>query len=643
MSLFRQIAILVSLIFIALLSVTTWNNFRHSSDAMEGQLQSAAQSMATTLGVVIANAGDDPTYIETLFNVIFDSGYLANITLKSPSGDIIHSRQQAISVNNVPNWLVELVPMQPATGQTIVMKDWVQYGTLQITLHPGHAYAGLYKNLKSTLLWFGALAVAGLLILAALLHNLLQPLRYIRKQADAIMENRFVLQEDVPRTTELRRVSQAMNRMVGRVKTIFSEAEEAETLNRYHQQLYHDALTGLGNRRHFIALLDDLCHQAPTPEGCIVAIYLHGISATKEQKGYKYSDQLIVTLSNLVLESTGIQPDPYCARISSSEFAFYQEGDIKTIESHTRKLIRSFIAAIDELGIGDSCYLSVGITSLNEDSGVSTIMSDIEFTLAQAKASGKYVIYYRKQADHNLPRGRTEWRNCLSKGLQDRRYYLVVQPSYSMQDTVDHYEAYVRLKDEDDQVLPAGDIMPMANELDMNYDIEHEVFSMALRLRPQDHGVAVAVNLSSGFFKGIKELADLEKLIQEKQADTGSSIQVEINHFTLVQHIPAAPIVIDRIRRLDCSFGVDNLDLSLPLDLLQQLRPDYVKINAQTLLDIYSEDHSEEWDKLRSITSDLNIRIIATGIDTREILDRIKEMNVDGLQGYFIGKPEEAS
>ncbi|TNG02907.1 MAG: diguanylate cyclase, partial [Gammaproteobacteria bacterium] len=342
MTLFKQIAALISLVFLVLLGVTTWNDFRHSSQALEGQLKTAAQNMATTLGVSIANTeqGTDPVYIDTMFNVIFDSGYLSKIEIVSPTGEQMHVKEQVVSITEVPDWLVRFAEIEIATGETQIMHNWMPFGTLRLTLHPGYAYSGLYKNLKSVLLWFAILATAGLVVLWFLLHLILRPLGVIRRQADAIGENRFIQNEEIPRTVEFRSVVIAMNRMVKRVQTVFNE--QAESLNRYHNQLYRDALTGLGNRKNLVAELDEICKTESDREGVLVVMIIHDLDKVKEHLGYKGAERLVVALARLMEEAVGKQARKYCARMSDAEFAMYLQGDVGTAEIRTQQIFDEF-------------------------------------------------------------------------------------------------------------------------------------------------------------------------------------------------------------------------------------------------------------------------------------------------------------
>jgi diguanylate cyclase (GGDEF)-like protein len=640
MTLFKQIAALISVVFIILLGVTTWNDFRHSTNALEGQLKTAAQNMATTLGVSIANSeqGTDPAYIETLFNVIFDSGYLTKIEMVSPTGEQMHVKEQPVAIQGVPDWFIELADIDIATGETQIMANWIPYGTLRLTLHPGYAYSGLYKNLKGVMIWFAVLAVSGLIVLWILLHLILRPLKFIKKQADAIGENRFIQNEHTPRTVELKSVVLAMNRMVNRVQTVFNE--QVESLNRYHTQLYRDALTGLGNRKHMLDELDEICKNEGGAEGFLVVMAIHDFSKVKEQIGYKRSDRLVVELARMMEDVVGKQARKYCARMSDSEFSMYLQGDVGTVEIRTQKVFDAFKALTVEEQIEDITWLYAGLAAITADSTTGNVLSAADFALTQAKVSGEYKIFHEIKSDLSLPQGKMEWHHWLEESLQKHHFFLAGQPANNRESELDHIEVFVRLRDEQGQLIPAGVFMPVANVLGIDFSIEVEVLRIALEVGKQNPETPIAINISSMFFTDAHALAKLEQFMKEAVA-ANIKIQIEASHFTITQHPQAAEAIADRIKHIGCTFGIDNMDLSLNMDMLQALLPNYVKVNTRTLMDMVGEAGSAGMQNLRSLTSGLGIRLIAVGIDSQEELDTMVEAGVDAVQGYFIGKPEE--
>ena len=87
-------------------------------------------------------------------------------------------------------------------------------------------------------------------------------------------------------------------------------------------------------------------------------------------------------------------------------------------------------------------------------------------------------------------------------------------------------------------------------------------------------------------------------------------------------------------------FGIDHLDINGPMQSLQKMQPNYVKVGAHLLKDLSRSGSSGAYQALRTLTSALDIQIIAVGVDTRDLFDYLIELGVDGLQGHLLGEAE---
>ena len=278
MTLFRQIALLTTIAFIVLIITVMLNNVRQSSQFLQGQLQTAAQDMATTLGITVANAAPDQDIasIETFVNASFDSGYYSNIKLVSTDGKVLFEKSRKIALDNVPDWFINTVPLTSAVGTSQIIRGWMPYGTISVTLHPGYIYTGLFVNLESSAFWAFVVAFAGLTVLWFLLHIVLTPLKRVREQAEAIQENKFIIQQDIPKTYELKQVVLAMNKMISKVKTVFDD--QTKMLQRYQDLKFRDEETGLSNRLHFITKIENSCKDETASSGLLVGIRIAGFA-----------------------------------------------------------------------------------------------------------------------------------------------------------------------------------------------------------------------------------------------------------------------------------------------------------------------------------------------------------------------------
>ena len=88
MTLFRQIAVLVSIGFVLLLAIISIDSLRQSTSLLREQLESTVQDAATVLAISMSTTqnSEDTAAVETLFNAVFDSGYYSDIRLVATDG-----------------------------------------------------------------------------------------------------------------------------------------------------------------------------------------------------------------------------------------------------------------------------------------------------------------------------------------------------------------------------------------------------------------------------------------------------------------------------------------------------------------------------------------------------------------------------
>ncbi len=640
MTLFKQVALLVSLVFLLIVVTTTVGDFRRTGDFLEGQLQTAAQDMTTTLGIAISNSGsntDVATY-ETLFNAVFDSGYYSNIELIAPDGTVVHRKDRVLEIENVPDWFITLVPLWPATGETQVMQGWVPLGTLRLTLHPGYVYSSLYKNLESTLWWFLILFSTGMIVLWWLLHKMLKPLDHVKQQAEAIHNNQFVIQSKIPRTVELRSVVIAMNRMIDKVHKIFDD--QAATLSSYQELLYRDTQSGLSNRKYFMRQMEKLHTEDTHFHGNISVIKIHNLEIIYEKYGFQKSETIITKLSEILTDSFDYKEHEFCARLSEDEFSLLLSISAGSVQQKLSTLFEQFRSLQEVTDIQDEIYLTAGITSLHSGNPIGQTLSDMDFALSQADSNGAYSIYEKVSSEIELPQGKMQWRHWLEGCIAEERFYLVRQKVLTTDKEVVHQEVFIRLKNESGEVVPAGLFIPMANSLGLGENIDRIVFQLVKDNSNKYSDVPMALNLTESVFSHADALQEFNQLLQHFQ-ESSSTFCVEASHHILEQHPQMCAGVAESVRNSGNVFGVDNLNFSLSLQTLQSVRPDYIKVNAKTLYDMTQAEIPAAYQALRTLTNAMDIRIIAVGVDTEELYQHLHKRGVKTMQGNLLSEPED--
>ncbi len=641
MTLFKQVALLVSLVFLLLVIVTIIGDFRRSSEFLTGQLQTTAQDMTTTLGISISNSGasSDIASLETLFNSVFDSGYYTRIQLVNSGGEVIHKKEQRLAIRNVPNWFISLIPLREATGTSHIQQGWLLVGELSITVHPGFAYVNLYKSLKATILWAIALFFTGMILLWFLLHKLMSPLESVRQQAEAIHANQFIQQKKLPSTPELRRVVEAMNRMIAKVQSIFVDQQHA--LSKYQDLLYVDSLTGLGNHKYIVNQLEHSLSEDATSYATIAMVKLQGVDALRDSKGYDATDSIICLVANLLSTHCIVDADEKCARLSEHEFVVLACAEPDTVIERIQACFDDFKEKFSTLSDNNQTSLVAGVTRLQMGRIASEILADTDFSLTQAAVKTPYSIVETARSDMHLPQGKMQWRACLKDALEGRRLYLVGQPVLNSKGNVVQKEVFVRLKNQHNETISAGIFMPMALALGFGLEVDRAAFKLLIDADNVGQNIPVALNLTASFFDKHCEISQEFSDLLEKFSTSPNMLCLEASHTIFNQYPSMCMQVADRLRALGHQFGIDNFDLKESLGVLQSIRPSYIKVNANMLLDLTSEDILSAYQAFRTLVKTLDIQLIAVGVSSQESYDYLLKLGIDVMQGYLLEEPKD--
>ncbi|MEC8428633.1 MAG: LapD/MoxY N-terminal periplasmic domain-containing protein [Pseudomonadota bacterium] len=256
MTLYRQLVLAITFLIICLMAGNVFVSVFNARGNIFEQIQVHAQDTATSLGLTVSHVAQDKdeAQIGSFIDVVFDRGYYREISYKSLSGDIEVVRQQPILLEGVPEWFVELIELPLPTGQSEVVSGWFRLGEIKVVTHPGYAYRDLWRVFNEQLWLFLVTAVLSYGVAGLGLKFLLQPLRKVEEQADAICRREFPVQETLPRTPELKRMVMAMNRMVKKIQAMFQE--QIELTESLHRQAYLDPVTQMSNRRDFDSRFD---------------------------------------------------------------------------------------------------------------------------------------------------------------------------------------------------------------------------------------------------------------------------------------------------------------------------------------------------------------------------------------------------
>jgi len=649
MTLYRQLIIFTFLLFMLLFAGTWYAKLESTRSFLIDQLESHAQDTATSLALSISPhvASKDMTTVESMINVVFDRGYYQIVKFTDTRKNTLLERALTVKIENVPPWFVNLIPLKTPEATADVSAGWNQAGTIYVKSHPGYAYETLWKDVINMTLWFAACAVFLLIAGACGLRILLKPLVAVESQADALCRKEYKIQEPLPWTKEFRRVVEAMNRMTNKVREMFEEqVAQAEGLR---ERAYHDPVTGLGNRRYFESQIKArLDQQDSSTSGAVMLVRIHALDTLNKQKGFQAGDDLLKRIALLLRESLTQYSNAALARLTGGDFGIFipdaSSWDAEQIASDVTnkmsQLSAEQIALTDNIG-------NVGAASYDGLTTLARLLSaaDLSLSAAMQKGPNTWDIQALTEETDKLPLGLQQWKDILETALNERRISLDAQTVVECGNSrkLMHLEIFSRIIQEDGKPLNASVFLPLAERLKLVATIDRIALEEVLKHDFNRLGVdRIAVNVSTASLQDESFRTWIYSFM--KGLPPGAPrISFEFSEFAAVQNLALIKEFSRAVRTYGHGIGLDHYGQSFSkLGYLQSLHPDYVKIDRAYTGELQDEGSDSRFyiGALCSVAHSIDISVIAEGVESEQQVQILEGLNLDAIQGYFIGKPQ---
>jgi diguanylate cyclase (GGDEF)-like protein len=634
-------------LFVLMFMGTLLVNFNNTRDFLLEQLTSNAQDTATSLGVSLSAPmrEQDLPVMSSLVNTIFDHGYYRKIVVENLEGQTLVARERGRITNHVPAWFVNRISLEAPQADARLMSGWRQAGTVYVQSDTHYAYEQLWHTFIYTLFWFAGTALFGMLAGALILRYILRPLKAVEQQAEAVSASRYEIQEIVPKTRELRNVVQAMNRMTEKVQ--ISIAEQAQSAEHLRLLAYHDPLTGIGNRRYFDTQLQaQLKSNGEVHQGALLLIQLNDLSGINNRHGYQTGDALLKQAVGVLEQVIVDQEDCMLARLTGSDFGLLIPGAAAEEADKVAATIIADLARLHSQGFADSSNVAqIGIALYTGEQNPVELMASADMALRSAQVQGPNT-FYRYAAVSQSPEihGRQEWKTYICEAVRTNKVILHAQPVVDayVPETILHQEILVRISGQDNTLLNARTFMPMAEQLDISLDVDRAMLTQVFAyLSKEPGGAPLAVNLS---LASLRNFAFVDWLFEGlvKLPDSARKIEFEFSEFVAVRELRKLRSFVRRLRELGHGFGLDQFGRGFSaFGYLQSLHPDYVKIDSSYTEQIaLNRDNQFLMRTLCNVAHSLDIVVIAQAVESQAQWEIMKELNVDGVQGYAVGRPQ---
>ncbi len=646
MSLVNQLIAAIFAVLIGLLSGTLYIMSESSRSVLQNQLESHAQDSATHLGLYLAPymADNDAATIETAVSAIFDSGFYQRIIVTNAEEAILFEKHTPEVISEeVPEWFQNMIQITPPSMSRKITFQWRQVGTIYVQSRAGYAYEKLWKGTQDSIILFASLSIICLLAISALVRYLLRPLNTVEHQAIALSEKRYIEQEKLPGTRELRSVVEAMNRMVRQVKSMFEE--QTRNIEELRRNAYQDSLTGLSNQRAIEAqLAERLDYRKDFGHGTLLNIHLNNLQALNQQIGMDKTNKLLKHLAGLLSEQFQGSDLGVLGRLTGADFVLLtSQTDTSQLMLRLEQIDNESRKQLAQLTGTEITYpiICIGSCECSDSSNSTQLISEARIATTEAESEKVLWKQYNPEKQSSKQPDLVEWKQHVANAINQGRIFLQAQNVFSkspgfmpIQD-----EIFARIHDLNGQPASAGAFISVVKELGLMADMDKAVISLALP-HTRNSSCPLTINLSPEAVANSDFSDWLEETLQA--GSYAEKLLFELDETSVLNDVESANRFGNMLKNYGVGLGVDHVGVHPSgFAYLYSVQPDYVKIDGSLIQNI---DRSAEdrffVSSLISAAHSLGVKAYAEHVERDSQLQVLNELKADGSQGYLHGAPK---
>jgi diguanylate cyclase (GGDEF)-like protein len=421
-----------------------------------------------------------------------------------------------------------------------------------------------------------------------------------------------------------------------------------------HRQAQTDELTGLGNRRHLLHVVDTYFSDFNDPwtkERTLAFLYidLNHFKEINDSFGHPAGDELLRQLGPRLMRAVPHTGSVF--RLGGDELAVLlvdvdAEGAARVAESILEEVVKPFDLQKMSANVGASIGIALSPQDATEGIG---LMWCADTAMYRAKLGGVPHVFYDQAIDGGEQQ--LDLVDELRDAVDAGHFVLHYQPQLDLRTgEILAVEALIRWPHPRLGLVPPLTFIPLAENSGLMQAITTWVLGEALaqcaRWRAAGRMLAVSVNvtttnlLEDGF-------TDLVVGLLKQNDLPGNALVIEITETSIITDFARSKAVIERLRDLDIVVSIDDFGAGFTsLAYLSSLAVGELKLDRNFITGLSGDGKERDLELVRAtiqLGHDMRLRVVAEGIEDEDTLALLNELGCDLAQGYYISRPMPAN
>ncbi|MBD2231056.1 bifunctional diguanylate cyclase/phosphodiesterase [Phormidium tenue] len=450
-----------------------------------------------------------------------------------------------------------------------------------------------------------------------------------------------------------------------------AERKRLEAQLRYDAS--HDRLTGLPNRTLFLERLSEALDQLhdhcenhtplapPTPtrqsdrccdcQFALLFLDLDRFKVINDSLGHAMGDRLLQVVAQRL--QTCLRPADVAARLGGDEFVVLLSNlsDAAVAVTMAQRIHAILESPVLLEGHEVFIHASIGIAlSATTYTDPNQVLRDADIAMYKAKGSNReYAIFDAPM--HTLVVQQMELENDLRRALERCELRLYYQPIINLATgTLQGFEALVRWQHPRRGLVPPLDFIPIAENTGLITTLDLWTLNEACRQLsywhqelPHSSPLTISVNLSGKQFVRPDLIQQIDAALSRHHLQ-GQHLKVEITESVLIQNAQMAIDLLKQLRQRHIQICMDDFGTGYSsLSYLHRFPIDVLKIDKSFITNLHRSGPStgdyEIVKAIISLATNLNLTVVAEGIETAEQAVYLQAHQCQGGQGYYFSSP----
>lgn len=429
----------------------------------------------------------------------------------------------------------------------------------------------------------------------------------------------------------------------GFVSILRDVSEEKETQEYIRHLATHNDLTNLPNRRLLLKQL-----HAYHDEGRSYAVFfmdLDRFKLTNDTLGHSVGDQLLQDVATRLLSFKSDRTSIY--HLGGDEFiVVVLDYPTEAVNDLAEQLIEAIakIYVVQDFEVYITTSIGISFYPENTDKPEEVIaLADTAMYNAKLKGKNTYQVYNAeiKEKLHRKMSIERELRNAIDKN----ELHLNYQPKFDLQtNNVIGMEALLRWENPQFGIISPMEFIPIAEETGLINSLGKWVIQQTIeqkkRWKQKDFpDLKVSVNLSLIQLRYRHFVNDLSDMLRESGMDP-ALFELEITE-SMMENVEEILPTLEKIKELGVGISIDDFGTGFSsLSYLKRLPIDTVKIDKSFIIDLVHNSNDLALVKsMLDIGNNLQLSVVAEGIETEAHLRLLKELGCPIGQGFYFSPP----